>query len=98
MFIKFLFIYLLRKTNIMDATQEINFYNNFDFLARTLKDHDPQVVKALNEIAIYVAGLHIEVREKTLSVRKLMDDVYKKDNHIEALAFMVDPNEQMLIY
>lgn len=81
----------------MDATQEINFYNNFDLLAQILKDHDPKVVRSLNEIAIYVAGLHIELRENNTTINYLKDQVYKKENHIEALAFMVDPNEQILI-
>ena len=43
----------------MDAIHEINFYNNFDLISQTLKDHDPQVVKSLNEIAVYVANLHL---------------------------------------
>ena len=48
----------------MDAIHEINFYNNFDLISQTLKDHDPQVVRSLNEIAVYVANLHLEEYEE----------------------------------
>ena len=73
----------------MTAIQEINFYNNFDLLSQTLKDHDPQVVQALNEIAIYVAGLHIENRDNLTFInsfngtafnflRNLIDGIFEK--------------------
>jgi|TARA_R110002020_G_scaffold48945_1_gene139771 hypothetical protein len=77
----------------MDAIHEINFYNNFDLLAQTLKDHDPQVVKSLNEIAIYVASLHIECRDKSTFIDKLKQESVEKDNKIDVLSFMSDPSE-----
>jgi len=77
----------------MTAIQEINFYNNFDLLTETLKDHDHQVVRALNEIAIYVAGLHIENRDNATFINSLKQECYEKDNMIDVLSFMCDPNE-----
>ena len=77
----------------MTAIQEINYYNNFDLLAQTLKDHDPKVVRALNEIAIYVAGLHIENRDNLTFINSLKQESQEKDNMIEVLSFMSDPNE-----
>ena len=77
----------------MTAIQEINFYNNFDLLSQTLKDHDHQVVQALNEIAIYVAGLHIENRDNLTFINSLKQECYEKDNMIDVLSFMSDPNE-----
>ena len=73
----------------MDATQEINFYNNFDLIAKTLKDQDVQLLKSINEIAVYVAGLHIELREKETNLKYLKDEIRKRDNDIERLEFMV---------
>lgn len=81
------------KTKDMTAIQEINFYNNFDLLSQTLKDHDPQVVQALNEIAIYVAGLHIENRDNLTFINNLKQECCEKDNMIDVLSFMSDPNE-----
>jgi hypothetical protein len=77
----------------MTAIQEINFYNNFDLLSQTLKDHDHQVVRALNEIAIYVAGLHIENRDNLTFINSLKQECCEKDNMIDVLSFMSDPNE-----
>ena len=77
----------------MTAIQEINFYNNYDFLAHSLKDHDPEVVRALNEIAIYVASLHIENRDNATFINSLKQECYEKDNMIDVLSFMSDPNE-----
>jgi hypothetical protein len=77
----------------MTAIQEINFYNNFDLLSQILKDHDPQVVQALNEIAIYVAGLHIENRDNLTFINSLKQECCEKDNMIDVLSFMSDPNE-----
>jgi hypothetical protein len=79
----------------MDATQEINFYNNFDLIANTLKGHDPQVVKSLSEIAIYVAGLHIELREIKFNNKKLRIESYEKDNEIEKLTIDLQAEQYM---
>jgi hypothetical protein len=79
----------------MNAIQEINFYNNFDLLAQTLKDHDHQVVRALNEIAIYVAGLHIENRDNNTFINNLKQECREKDIKIGMLSFKCEEYEEI---
>jgi|TARA_A100000171_G_scaffold4869_1_gene4007 hypothetical protein len=79
----------------MTAIQEINFYNNFDLLSQTLKDHDPQVVQALNEIAVYVAGLHIENRDNLTFISNLKQECREKDIKIGMLSFKCEEYEEI---
>jgi hypothetical protein len=79
----------------MTAIQEINFYNNFDLLSQTLKDHDPQVVQALNERAVYVAGLHIENRDNLTFISNLKQECREKDIKIGMLSFKCEEYEEI---
>ncbi len=79
----------------MDAIHEINFYNNFDLISQTLKDHDPQVVQSLNEIAIYVANLHLESRENNTLIKSLKQESEEKDIKIGMLSFKCEEYEEI---
>jgi hypothetical protein len=79
----------------MDAIHEINFYNNFDLISQTLKDHDPQVVQSLNEIAIYVASLHLECRENNTLIKSLKQECHESDIKVGMLSFKCEEYEEI---
>ena len=79
----------------MDAIHEINFYNNFDLISQTLKDHDPQVVQSLNEIAIYVANLHLECRENNTLIKSLKQECHESDIKLGMLSFKCEEYEEI---
>ena len=79
----------------MDAIHEINFYNNFDLISQTLKDHDPKVVQALKEMAIYVANLHLECRESNTLIKSLKQECHEKDIKIGMLSFKCEEYEEI---
>ena len=52
-------------------------------------------MKSLSEIAIYVAGLHIELREIKFNNKKLRIESYEKDNEIEKLTIDLQAEQYM---